>query len=292
MLSRKDWSVHTQPIRRRCFAIRRILSINIQPFEYKKGSPEMNKKMFLFVSLLVFASLITVSCSLTGGRGLGGGVPGSGKIQTETRAPGTFEAISIEYPGAEIFILQGEEETVQIEADDNLLPQLSTEVLSGKLIVKNVETDWSVSVNPSTPVKITITAKDLKEIELPTPVGNLEVNGLQAGTLRLVLNGGAQVKLNGIDVDLLDALLSGAGDIQVSGTADEVKLILNGLGNFNAADLESNKATVELSGMGDATVRVQEELSATITGAGSIQYYGNPRVEQNVNGAGSVKPAE
>jgi hypothetical protein len=64
------------------------------------------------------------------------------------------------------------------------------------------------------------------------------------------------------------------------------------LGNFNAADLKTNTATVELSGMGNATVRVEKELAATITGAGSINYFGNPRVEQNVKGAGSVKPAE
>lgn len=252
----------------------------------------MKKKLFLFVSLLVIASLITASCTLTGGRGLGGGVPGSGKIQTESRDTGPFKAVSLEYPGAEILIRQGEEETVQIEADDNLLPQLSTEVLSGKLTIKNLKTNWKASVHPSKPVKIAITVRDLNEIELPTPVGTLEVNGLQASTLKLLLSGGAQVKLNEIQVGLLDAVLSGAGDIQVSGTADEVKLVLSGLGNINAANLKSNKATVELSGMGDATVRVQEELTATITGAGSIQYYGNPQVEQNVNGAGSVKPAE
>jgi hypothetical protein len=118
------------------------------------------------------------------------------------------------------------------------------------------------------------------------------VNDLQTDTLKLVLSGGAQIRLNGIQVDLLDSVLSGAGDIQVSGTADKVKLILSGLGNFNAAELKSNQATVELSGMGDATVRVEQELAATITGAGSINYFGHPHVEQNINGAGSVKPAE
>ena len=252
----------------------------------------MNIKRFLLASLFICTALIAGSCSLTRASGLGGGVPGSGDIQTEIRDAGAFEAISIEYPAAEIIVNQGEAETVKIEADDNLLPQLSTEVLSGTLNIKNVETDWKTSVNPSEPVKIRITAKNLREISLPTPVGNLEVNDLQADTLRLVLSGGAQVRLNGLQVDLLDSELSGAGDIQVSGTANELKLVLSGLGNFNAADLESNKATIELSGMGDATVRVDQELAAKITGAGSIKYFGNPHVEQSINGAGSVKPAE
>ncbi|HEY3475193.1 MAG TPA: head GIN domain-containing protein, partial [Anaerolineales bacterium] len=231
-------------------------------------------------------------CSLIGGGGLGGGIPGSDNILTETRNIGPFEAISIEYPGAEIIVQQGDKETVELEADDNLLPQLSTEVLSGTLTIKNVETDWKTTVNPSKQVKIDITVKDLTEIVLSAPVGDLKVNDLQADTLQLVLSGGAQVRLNGIHVDLLDSVLSGAGDIQASGMADEIKLVLSGLGDFNAAELESKKAVIELSGMGGATVRVEEELAVTITGAGSIQYFGHPHVEQSVNGAGSVKPAE
>lgn len=251
----------------------------------------MNKYIFVSVSLLIFTSLVIASCSFIGGSGLGGGVPGSGKIQTETREPGAFDAIAIEYPGAEITVEQGDKEIVEIEADDNLLPQLSTEVLSGTLTIKNVETDWKTTVNPSKPVKINIIVRDLSEIILSAPVGDLKVNDLQAGTLKLVVSGGAQVRLNGIQVSVLDSVLSGAGDIQASGTADELKLVLSGLGDFNAADLQSNKANIELSGMGGATVRVEDDLAATITGAGSIQYFGNPHVEQSINGAGSVKPA-
>jgi hypothetical protein len=258
----------------------------------EKGFITMNKTRFFFVSLLISISLVIASCSFLGGSGLGGGVPGSGNVQTETRDTGAFEAISIEYPGAEVIVQPGDKETVEIVADDNLLPQLSTEVLSGTLTIKSTETNWKTSVSPSAPVRIRITVGDLNTIVLSAPVGDLQVNDLQAGTLNLVVSGGAQVKLNGLEVDRLDTVLSGAGDIQASGTADEVKLVLSGLGDFNAADLDSKKADIELSGMGGATVRVEEELAASITGAGSIQYFGNPHVEQSVNGAGSVKPAE
>jgi hypothetical protein len=252
----------------------------------------MKTKRLLLPALLVCIALVTGSCSLIEGGGLGGGIPGSGDVQTETRDTGAFESIFIEYPGAVIIVQQGDNETVEIEADDNLLPQLSTEVVSSTLTIKSMETDWKAMVNPSQPVRISITAAELNEIVLSAPVGDLVVNGLQAETLKLVLSGGAQIKLNGIQVDLLDSDLSGAGDIQASGAADEIKLILSGLGNFNAADLMSNKATIELSGMGNATVQVEKELVATITGAGSIEYIGNPNVEQAVTGAGSIKPVE
>jgi predicted small secreted protein len=258
----------------------------------EKGSITMKKNILLFIPLFLFTAFVIASCSWMRGKGLGGGVSGSGNIQTETRDTGVFDVVSIEYPGAEIVIQQGEKASVEIEADDNLLPQLSTEALSGTLTIKSLAADWKASVNPSQPVKIVITAKDLNEIILSAPVGNVEMNDWHADMLKFVLSGGAELKLNDIQVDLLDIDLSGAGNIDANGTASDVNLILSGVGSFNAADLKSNRATIDLSGMGSAIVQVEEDLAATLTGAGSIKYYGTPHVEQNVTGAGSVEPAE
>jgi hypothetical protein len=258
----------------------------------EKGSTTMKKNVLLFISLFLFIALVIASCSLIGGSGLGGGVSGSGNIQTETRDTGVFDVVSIEYPGAEIVIQQGEKESLEIEADDNLLPQLSTETLSGTLTIKSLAANWKASVNPSQPVKIVITAKDLHEIVLSAPAGNVEMNDWQAGRLKFVLSGGADVKLKDMQVDLLAIDLSGAGNIDANGTAGDVNLILSGLGSFNAADLKSHRATIDLSGMGSAVVQVEEDLAATLTGAGSIKYYGTPHVEQNVTGAGSIESAE
>lgn len=255
-----------------------------------KGKAVMLPNRFLCALVLSCTALLSVSCAGMKA-GLGGGIPGSGNVQTETRAPSAFDAITVAYP-ADVVIRQGTDHSVEIEAEDNLLAQLTTEVVSGRLTIANRETEWKARVNPSKPVNVIITVKDLREIEFSAPVGTLEVNGLQAGTLKLTLSGGAQMKLAALELDLLDGTLSGAGDIQVAGTADEIRLLHSGLGNFNAGDLQSQKATVELSGMGNATVRVELELVATITGAGSISYYGQPRVEQNIKGAGSVKPVE
>ena len=251
----------------------------------------MNARKRVFRSFLIVIGLAAVSCSLAKGPGLGGGISGSKVIQTETRHPGTFEAITLEYP-ADITIQQGAEDVVWIQADDNLIAQISSDVTSGRLIIKTTESDWRERVNPSEQVKIGITAKNPKEIALAAPDGILRVNDLKGGTLKLVLSGGGQIFVTGIQVDLLDAVLSGAGDIQIAGTADEVTVLLSGWGNFNAADLAAKKASVDLSGAGAAVVRVERELLAKINGAGSVKYYGSPHVEQTLTGGGSIKPAE
>jgi hypothetical protein len=41
--------------------------------------------------------------------------------------------------------------------------------------------------------------------------------------------------------------------------------------------------------MGSATVWVDKELDASISGAGSVSYYGNPSVQERISGAGDVK---
>jgi hypothetical protein len=248
-------------------------------------------KQSRLLALLVCISLASASCGVAKSR-LAGAIPGSGNVQTETRDLAAFTTIRAEYPGADVIVQQGDKQAIQIQAEDNVIPQIATNVSSDRLTIANNEPDWKARVNPSKPVKVTVTVKDLSEIDFAAPVGTLQMSDFQAPTLKLILSGGAQVKINGIQVDLLDSVLSGAGDIQVNGTADEIKLILSGLGNFNAADLQSNKATIQLSGMGNATVHVESDLSATVSGAGSVNYFGNPHVEKNVSGAGSVKAAE
>jgi hypothetical protein len=251
----------------------------------------MNAKKLLFRAFLVCTALIAVSCAPAKGPGLGGAIAGSKVIKTETRHTGAFQAIVLEYP-ADVTLQQGAEDVVWIQADDNLLTQISTEVASGRLTIKTLETEWKARVNASQPVKIAITAQNPNEIVLSGPAGTLEVNDLKAGTLKLVLSGAGQIRVTGLQAEVLDTVLSGAGDIQVGGAAEEIKVLLSGWGNFNAADLNSNKATVDLSGAGDVVVRVEKELVAMIKGTGSVKYFGNPHIAQTVTGAGSIKRAE
>jgi hypothetical protein len=258
-----------------------------------KGSITMNRKtVFLLAMLLVAALLLSSSCSFGPGTGLGGGVPGSGNIKVENRPTGTIEAITIDYPGALVLIQPGETDEIEIEADDNLLPQISSEVTAGRLLIKSLAADWKASVNPSTQVKITITVPALNELVISAAVGDVEVNSLHGGDFKLVVSGGAQVKMKDVQVKMLDGTLSGAGNIILAGSAEELKVLLSGVGDFNAGSLKCRRATVELSGMGNATVRVADEMNAIITGAGSINYYGQPHIVQELKGAGSVKAAE
>jgi len=224
------------------------------------------------------------------GSDFGGGTQGSGKIESETREVQDFLAVSINYP-ADVVIQQGKVESVKVEADDNLLPQLTTEVNDETLVIDNKEESWSRRVNPTERVKITITVKDLREIEFSS-AGSLRLNGLKTDELSVNLNGAGEMILNDLDVNKLESRLSGAGNIKANGTANELELRISGVGSFEAPELQSMVASVRISGAGSATVRVENDLTARVSGAGSVKYYGSPTLDEDVSGAGSVSQVD
>ncbi len=217
---------------------------------------------------------------------LGGALAGSGVVDTATYNPDEFQAISVDYPG-DYIVKQGNSESVTIQAEDNLLPQLVTEVRNGTLHVENSERNWSDRVNPTKPVRITITVVELNRIQFPT-AGKMMVEELQTDSLSLSVSGAGDVNMTDLDAGTLDFSLSGAGNINVEGVAESLELSISGFGNFNGGDLQSQTANVHISGAGSATVWAEESLDASISGAGSVDYYGDPSVNERISGVGSV----
>lgn len=219
----------------------------------------------------------------------GGALAGSGITAKETRKVSGFDAIQIRFP-AEVTITQGSVESLTIEADDNLLPQLATTVQSRTLVIENSESNWSERVNPKADVVIKIVVKDLGEIRFPS-AGTLTVKKLTTDELYISLSGAGEVILSDLKADELTVDVSGAGSVEADGEAGEVNISISGFGSFDGKGLTSQVARVEISGAGSATLRVEKELDAQISGAGSVEYYGDPEVTRHVSGAGSVSKA-
>jgi hypothetical protein len=216
----------------------------------------------------------------------GGNTPGSGKIASETRPVSDFNAVAIRYP-ADVVIRQGESESLTIEADDNLLPQLRTQVSSGRLIIDNSEQNWNKRVNATQPVRITLIVKDLGDLDL-SGAGNVRIEGLHTADLKVWISGAGELSLTDIAVTTLFCNSSGAASITATGTADTLTLEISGAGKFLAPDLSTQNADVQISGVGDASVWAKSKLTVDISGAGSVRYYGSPQVTQRISGAGSV----
>jgi hypothetical protein len=215
-----------------------------------------------------------------------GSVRGSGVIVSQTRALADFTSIQVNYP-VELTVQQGITNSVAITAENNLVPQLATRVSGGTLYIENSQPDWGRRVNPSRPVVLHLTVKDLQKVDFPS-AGTLTIMKLQTDHLDLSISGAGSIDLSNLATQALTVNLSGAGNITASGSADALNLDVSGFGSFNGADLASQTAGITISGAGNATVWAKTSLNVTISGTGSVRYYGSPNVSREVSGLGSV----
>ena len=239
----------------------------------------------LYAPQLGWANPSILSMISNGEPFIGPGEPGSGKVVTETREVSGFHAVEVDYP-AQVLIKQGAKESLKLEAEDNLLPGLKTQVRDGVLEIFYKTADGK-HVNPTKTVKITIIVKDLSDAHL-TSAGDLTIEKLKTDNLDVSLSGAGNLNLDDILVKALSVDLSGAGSMAASGTADDLNMTISGFGDFKGEDLHSRKANVDISGAGSATVWVDDDLTAGISGAGSISYYGSASVTRQISGVGGV----
>jgi hypothetical protein len=190
-------------------------------------------------------------------------VNGSGRMASESRPVSQFEAVELTGSG-EVTISLGETASLLIEADDNVLPTLTTEVDDSTL---RLGVKPRTMVQTRNPIRYWVTVPDLTEIST-SGSGSVTAPALRTSKLRVHI--------------------SGSGPVTVRGSTDEQDIRLSGSGRFDGAGLQSRKANVEVSGSGEAIVAVSTELEVEISGSGTVTYSGDPRVEQSLSGSGKL----
>lgn len=190
-------------------------------------------------------------------------VSGSGQVASETRQVSGFTGIDLSGVG-EVIIEQGESESLTIEADDNVLPVLTSEVEDAVLRLGRKP---RTTVTTRNPIRFRVTLKDLNSI---------------------ALSGSGSVSAENLRVDALRVDVSGSGTTNLAGSADEERIAMSGSGRYDAAGLSSRSVEVDISGSGTAAVAVSEQLRVDISGSGTVTYSGDPRIDQSVSGSGRL----
>ncbi len=190
-----------------------------------------------------------------------GSIVGSGIMASEPRAVSGFNGIVLSGAG-QLSIEQTGFESLEITADDNVLPLLTSDVVGGRLEL-GVQAGYSVS---STQVHYRLTVAELNEI---------------------VVSGAADIDASGLDTPFLEVTISGAAAVQLSGRADLQNVAISGAASYYAADLRSGDVRISVSGSAQAVVRASGRLEVSISGTGTVEYYGNPEV--HVSGDGTVR---
>jgi hypothetical protein len=240
----------------------------------------MSRRMAWFLSALpfLFCSCEGIDAALNLER-----IKGSGKVAQEKRDVHGFTEVNLGGLG-ELNIRQGNEESLAIEADDNLLPYIRSDVDNGRLVIGFKR---GVSVSPSSPIRYTLVVKELNALDL-SGSGKTRTGPLNSRDFKVHLSGSGEIRMDALDAITLVADISGSGNMEIPGRVSRQQIHISGSGRYSAPDLQSEAADVSVSGSGDCTLRVEQSLSAHISGSGSVEYYGNPSVTKKVSGSGRV----
>lgn len=196
---------------------------------------------------------------------IGGGVPGSGIIVSESRSIDEFDKISFAGAGS-VTVVVGSTASLELECDDNLLEFIRTEVVDGTL---HIHTDQPIA--PTERLKVRATALHFE---------------------RLAIAGSCQAQLQGIDTARLELSITGSGKVHSDGVAETLVIEVAGSGDVECAELTAKNVQVRITGSGDAVVNALDDLTVNIAGSGRVRYLGSPQISQRVAGSGKVQPVD
>jgi len=235
----------------------------------------------LFAILAGVAILVTSACRL-------GGVRGSGNMITETRNVGDFDRIEVS-DAYKLIIKQDSAGSAKItvNADDNLLKYIKTDVSGGKLHIYNHK-----KIRSREGLTVTVTVKNLTEVDASGAV-KVESDGkLTVKDLKFDISGATKVNMQ-LDAANVNTDISGVGNITLSGQASSHRVQSSGMCKLEAFDFVVGDYDIETSGAGKCNINVLNKLSVHTSGIATIRYKGNPKeVNDDKSGASSVKKVD
>lgn len=221
--------------------------------------------LIVFLVALTLGSIISANFSFISPFKInfGGGVKGSGTAKSETREVSGFKAIKVR--GAlNVEVITQNDFGVSVEADDNLLEYIRTEIDNDTLEI------WSEGrISPKTDIKIKVSIPEIDAVDV-------------AGASNVIVS---NVKSDSINIEV-----SGASKIKIDGEATNLKSEASGASKIDAENLRTENAEVEANGASKVTIQAFNEVKADASGASKIYYSGDPKnVTQHSSGASSVK---
>lgn len=234
----------------------------------------------LIVSAIV--AIFMTSCNFD--LNIAPGIKGDGNVVVKNRKINTdFDAITVSR-GIEVYITQGYDVALQVEADKNLHDIISTEVENGVLKILSEENIKSAEAKI-----VHLTVNDLNSIATTSGAYVQSDNKIKTDLLTLNSTSGSHIDLDVSSITLNCQTTSGAG-IKLSGTTENLKVAATSGSYIKASDLQAGVTKASATSGASISLNTSEEITANANSGGSIKYTGNPeKVTKNSSVSGSIR---
>lgn len=197
---------------------------------------------------------------------------GNGEISTEIRELPVFDAITFGN-AFNVYYTQGSPQKVKIEAGENLLKKIKTNVIEEILSIE------LKGIKNLGELNIYITTSQLNCVEI-SGAGKFESNELiKSDNFEIEASGASGFKAE-LEVEDLYTNASGASEVTLKGFARNHELDLSGAAKVKAQKLKTNNTEVNASGASHALVDAKNTMVISTSGAAKVAYLEEP---QNLN---------
>lgn len=205
-------------------------------------------------------------------------VEGNGKLVTREVPVSSFDALKAS--GVyELKLSQGDKEAVKIEADENLQPYFGVHN-EGNTLVVDMDKLKNVNLKHSNKMRVYVTFKKLKELDLRT-VGNVAAeNNLSFSDLAIKNTSVGKIDLN-FSASTVKLDNGSVGSVKLAGKANNAVFVNHGVGSLDAGDFVVQTMDIENTGVGGATVNAEKTLKVKDNMLGKVKNKGAAPVRKN-----------
>ncbi len=234
------------------------------------------------IAIALVVSLFLSSCGFDIHIGdFGTGKKGNGNVVTDTRGVSDeFTRVSAS-EGLMVYVTQSDDFAIEVEADENIIDLIRTDIKNGKLRIHAEENIGRATKN------IYVSLPKITELHASSGSHLETKNTVRSNELTVDGSSGAI-----LDVDLIAQELeidaSSGANLGIAGTANNADVDVSSGGNINAKDLETKTCTADASSGGNVKIQVSKSLMADASSGGNISYSGDPTVEKKKSVSGSV----
>jgi hypothetical protein len=190
----------------------------------------------------------------------------------ETRNLAPLNAVALNGIGT-VRIKQGPQ-AVTVNIDPELADRYVTEVKNDKLSI-----GFKCTLRPS----VLRAMKNLKHCTVDISVPNLSA---------IETNGECSIEVDGFAWKEFSVSATGEGTILLAGAADTLDVSCTGAAKVDAFGLAAKDVRARLTGAATLRANATALLDASISGAGTVVYRGEPRISQRISGAGKIRKDE
>ena len=240
----------------------------------------MKKQILLSVVLL---AAIAQFWGCTDEQNFWGHIKGSGHIIDVNYSFADFTKLDVSHAFA-VTVVPSDSFYVKIEVDDNIAKYLNV-YKTGNWLMIGLEDDHNYT---NIHLKAEIHTPDLTEFKGSGAIV-AEMSAFDfAHDLTVDLSGASVFSGNFATADL-DLHLSGASVVNITGTGNALNIDASGASVLNMGNFVCHDADVLLSGATFATIHATETLSAELSGASTLNYYGDPTLGSiSISGASVI----